>query len=123
MGLNGFFILDDVNIGTGLTTANKGVAIRTPVIRIINSVASGAVVLPDLITNDNAGGLIVVINDSTQTVTIFPFPSASQTVNGGASVTVASNASYVLYSVPKLFRRGGYVGTASGTDWRGATIT
>ena len=123
LGLNGFFILDDQTITTGLTTANNGLPLATPCIRVVKSVASGAIVLPDLITNNTMGGFIAIINDSAVTITVFPFPTSSQTINGGASITIASGATGMFFCVPKQLRRGGYTVTGAGLDWRGASIS
>lgn len=123
LGVNGFFILDDQVIGTGQTTANLGLAVASQCIRVTKSVSSGAVVLPDLITNNNFGGLVAIINDSAQTITIYPFPSSSQTVGGSASTTLASGSSMILLAVQKIQKRGGYANTGAGTDWRTGTFS
>lgn len=123
LGLNGFLVLDDQTIITGQTSANVGLPMASQCIRVVKSVSSGAIVLPDLSSNNSFGGIVAIINDSTVTITVYPFPTLSQTVGGGASTTATSGTSLILVAVPKLIKRGGYTVTGSGTDWRIASLS
>lgn len=125
LGTNGFFIIDNQYVATGQTSANTGLPFLSQCVRVTKSIASSAaMVLPDLITNNNMGGMVALINDSPNTITVYPFPSASQTVNGTTSVTVATGTTTIFLAVQKFVKRGGYQGqSGAGTDWRIASLS
>ena len=83
------YALDDV---LSTSTANAQAAatpIKNAVSRVTVATASGSLILPDILTNV-AEDMIWVLNDTAQTINVFPFVSSS--INGAANTALALTA-------------------------------
>lgn len=119
---------EDIALFAGAgTTALTGYPVKGQVHRIIsNPGATSALVMKSILSLDNPQ-LVILINDSANAVVVFPFaakqaPDNAETVNGGASFTLASLSTGVFWSsVVQTKRKGGPVVNA--LNWSAASFT
>ena len=134
MGTQGYTAGDDIVIPAGasttITSPPPGTVLRGQLHRVtVNATANAAVQMRSILSNDNPQ-VVVVVNDSTNAIVLFPFKAigagatdTAENINGGqGGFTVASNASAVLFaSLAQTKRKGS--GTANTLNWSAATFT
>lgn len=122
---------EDIVIGTGAgTTAQTGYPVKGQSHRIIAcGTASAALVMKSIMSLDNPQ-LVILINDSTQTVVVFPFKAfgggaidTTENINGVATgFSIATLTSAVFWSsVVQTKRKGGP--TVNSLNWSAATFS
>lgn len=91
----------NASLATGATSQQLGVLARGEIIQVLQSVVGGSIVLPSL-TNGDAPNLIVVVNDSPNSINVGG--SAGDKVNGvattasfGAGVQAVASLSSVIF--------------------------
>lgn len=132
LAAQGFPQGEEIFLPTGsLTTQQGGYPVKGQCHHItFCNVASAALVLKSILSNDNPG-MVFLINDSANTVVVFPFKSfgtgatdTTETVNGGASFSVtASNAAIFIASLVQTKRKGGSSGTTPALNWSAALLS
>lgn len=85
LGRHRFSCDDDKTAGIANSQGGAN-AILSQVSRITSAVANGSMILRDMLTND-APSLVWVINDSAQTIQVYPF--VGQHVNGALNTALA----------------------------------
>lgn len=105
------FMLDD-NRTAGALAAQAGAApLSSNLTRCtVSSAATASFILPDILTNE-ADGIAIVINDSANSIDVFPF--VGQNVNGALNTALAIAAGGFA-----VFSR-----VAANLDWRAAAFT
>lgn len=123
---------EDIMIPAGAgTTQQTGYPVKGQSHRIMNvgtGTASAALVMKSILSLDNPQ-LVILINDSTQTVVVFPFKAfgvgaidTAETINGGASLSIPTLTSAVFWSsVVQTKRKGGP--TVNTLNWSAATFS
>jgi hypothetical protein len=118
LALAGFPVTDDQS--AGLTTQTTGTPIIGDAFRVTTSAgANGACILKSSLSNE-ACPLVFVINDSPNTIKVFPTPGESQGGSANASLSIPAGQSGIFVKVPVLVQKGG--GGGGTTDWRSAVI-
>jgi hypothetical protein len=104
------------------TAQGSATRVSEQVIRIIAGVSNGAVVLPSILSGE-AGSLPLgwVINDSPNTIKIFPFTGESQNGVVNQSLSVSSGAAAFYYKEPAATGKGG--GQTGTTNWHSNTVS
>ena len=95
------------------STANAQVAatpIRNAVSRVTVATASGSLILPDILTNV-AEDMIWVLNDTAQTINVFPFSAGS--INGAANTALSLTTGQAAV----------FIRDRANNDWRSAAIS
>lgn len=88
LGRHRYQLDDNRTTGPASTQATAAPCI-SPATRFQNSVANGSAILPDMLTNSGNETLTFVLNDSANSIVVYPF--GSQTINGGATpLTIAA---------------------------------
>ncbi len=87
---------------------------------VISAAANGAAVLKSVLSNE-APPICYVINDSANTIKVFPF--TGENINGSlnTSLSVVAGGLACFFRVPPLLSKSG--GGGGTNDWRGAAIT
>jgi hypothetical protein len=120
LGLDGFAVLD--NQSANATTQATATRVTGVVTRFTVVGASGAAVMPSLLTNE-AAQIVFVINDA-PTNALLVFPAGGETRNGSLnsslSVPAGQSAIFIKVNGAQLGKGGGQ-GTAT-NDWRSAVI-
>lgn len=104
-------ILD--NQATGPASAQTtALPVAAEAIRVTSSAANGSLILRSIKTGE-ASTMTFVINDSANTIVVFP--SVGESLNGttNASISIAAGVSGLFVFVPQKL---------GGPDWRGNTI-
>jgi hypothetical protein len=98
-------------------TQNTATRINSPLSRVLKSVSTGSLILPSIL-NGEANEMMVVVNDSPNTINVYP--AVGEKTNGSlnTAVSVATGASGVF--VPVLNSANNYPSTL---DWRTAVIS
>lgn len=109
LGRQRFSLDDDKTAGSASSQAGA-TAITSAVSRITSAVASGSVVLRDMLTNDAPSPLMWVLNDSANTIQIYPF--GAQTINGSANPLAVVAGGFAFLSRVQ-----------ANLDWRGQAYT
>lgn len=129
-GGQGFSEGDNISLfaGAGLT-ASTGYPIRAQLHRVTTAIANAALVLPSIMTNADNAPLIIIVNDSAQTVKVFPFlgpsPDNTENINGvatGFSITSVTSAVFFA-SLVQLKRKGGSGSTTPALNWSAALFS
>lgn len=94
--------------------------------------ANAALVMKSILSNDNPG-MVFLINDSANTVVVFPFksfaagaPDTGESMNGVANASfsiTAGNAAIFVASVVQAKRKGGSQGSTPAVNWSAALLT
>jgi hypothetical protein len=129
MGTQGYPCGEDIFLFAGAgTTAATGYAVRDQVHRVITSIANAALTMKSILTND-APQLVVIINDSAQTIKIFPYTGGTvdttETINGattGFSIATVTTAVF-FSSLVAIKRKGGSGSTTPALNWSAATFS
>jgi hypothetical protein len=128
-GNQGFFFGDDLFIPAGAgTTAVAGVPLKGQAHRIIaNKTANAALTLKSILSNDNPQIVIVVNDDPTNAVKVFPFTGGTDTgenINGvNTGFTIGAVTSAVFWSSLVQTKRKGGSGGANALNWSAATFS
>jgi len=113
---------DDIVIAAGMNTQANSYAIKGQAVRVASAPANGALQLKSLLSNE-APYMWWVINDSGQTIVVFPFLStAFPEKQGGvnnAGLSIPAGQSGYGFKVSQTTRGGGATNTV---DWRSAVI-
>lgn len=112
---------------TGAGAQAQGIRIYGVVNRIVKSVATGAVILPSVVSME-APPLVIVLNDSPNSINVGA--AAGEQMNGVATtssfgagiVTIAAAGAGIFFRSGSPAGIGG-VGTASQLNWHGAAMT
>jgi hypothetical protein len=125
-----FTINDNLNasLATGATSQAQGLLARGEIVRVVQSVATGSVVLPTLTYGDAGGAPVVVINDSPNSINVGA--AAGDKINGvattasfGAGIQAVAAAGWGIF-VPSTSPLGvGGVATVSLNNWHAAVGT
>jgi hypothetical protein len=118
LGLLGFALDDNLR----LTQTSQALAdpVRSEVNRITSAVANGAMQLKSSLSND-APPVCFVLNDSAQTVKVFPATGENQGGVANASLSIPAGQGGIFIRVPVQTARAG--GAVNATlDWRSAVI-
>jgi hypothetical protein len=117
LALQGFPCTDDQSAMN--TTQVLGTPVIGDLFRVIKSATNGSLMLKSSISNE-ASPLIFVVNDSPNTIVVFPFVGESQGGSTNASLSIPTGQSGVFVRVPPQVQRGG--GGGGTGDWRSAVI-
>ena len=90
-----------------------------PVNRVTTSVANGSCVLPSVLSNE-ANSMVFVINDSPNSINVYPFTGEKMIGVANAAFAVASGLSGFFVRIPPSIGRGG--GGGGTNDWRAAAV-
>jgi hypothetical protein len=117
LALNGFPVTDDVSATS--TAQSTATAVVGDLVRVIQSVANGALVLKSSLSQD-APPLAFVVNDSGNAIKVFAF--TGEFLNGVAngSLSIPGGQSGIFVRVPPQVAKGG--GGGGTLDWRSAVI-
>jgi len=121
LGQNGFTVFDD---NTALNTTQATATRCTgQVTRFITVPASGAAVLPSLVSVE-AQSLVFVINDGANALAVFPFTGETRngTLNSSLSVPSGQSAIFIKVQAASVGKGGGIVPGSFSNDWRSAVI-
>jgi hypothetical protein len=112
LGLDGFYCLDDVT-ASSTTTQAGATAITAECTRVTLSPANGSLILRSLTTLD-APPIVFVVNDSANTIKVYPATGENLSGTQNASLSIPSGESGIFVSVPN--------GNGDTQDWRSAVI-
>jgi hypothetical protein len=118
---NGFPIVDDLAAPTSAQgTATKCIG---QVSRFTTAVANGAAILPSLLSLE-ATGLIFVVNDTPQTIKVFPFTGETEggVANQSLSIATGTSGIFIAVTAAKTAKGGGVAPGSFSNDWRTANI-
>jgi hypothetical protein len=118
LALQGFAVTDDQNCGQ--TTQTLATPIIGDLFRVTTSVSNGSAQLKSSISNE-ASPLIFVVNDSPNTIKVFPFVGETEGGVANASLSIPTGQSGIFVRVPPQVSKGGGVVQGTG-DWRIAII-
>lgn len=118
LALQGFPVTDDQNCGQ--TTQTLGTPIIGECFRVTTAVSNGTAQLKSSISNE-AAPLIFVINDSANTIKVYPFVGETQAGVANGSLSIPTGQSGIFVRVPPQVAKGGGVNQGTG-DWRVAII-
>lgn len=132
LAVQGFVQGEEIYLPTGsLTTQQGGYPVKGQLHHItFCNVANASLVMKSIMSNDNPG-MVFLINDSANTVVVFPFKAfgtgatdTAETVNGGASFSVTSNnAAVFISSLVQPKRKGGSSGSTPSLNWVAALLS
>lgn len=130
LSANGFSFGDDFFFFAGApTTQAGGASFKSEVHRVAaNAVANAAMVLKSLLSND-ANLFSSLINDSPNTVTVFPAKQAAslpqESMNGvaNASFAVTAGNSAIFIGTPVQIKRKGGTSGGGTLNWAAALIS
>jgi hypothetical protein len=107
---------------TNANSQNTAVRIMEQVVRVIGGVSNGSIVLPSILSGD-AGSMPLgwVVNDSPNTIKLFPFTGESQNGVTNGSLSVSAGAAIFYYKEPAATRKGG--GQTGTTNWHSNTVS
>lgn len=104
------------------TTQATATRITGQVCRITGSAgANGAVVLPSLLSNEADSALGWVLNDSPNSIKLFPSGGESQNGVANASLTIAAGAAAFYYKEPSTTGKGG--GQTGTNNWHSSSVS
>lgn len=122
LGLNQFPVFDDMVASN--TTQATATRLVSQVSRFTKVAASGAAVLPSLLSLE-APTLVFVINDDpADALTVFPATGETRngTLNSGLSVPAGQSAIFIAVLAAKTAKGGGIAPGSFANDWRSAVI-
>jgi hypothetical protein len=135
LGTQGFTSGEDIMLFAGAPTSQQGAyPIKGQMHRIVAcSVANASLVLKSVLSNDNPQ-LVFLINDSPNTLVVFPFksfaagspPDVGESVNGvvnGSFSLTSLNAAIFVSSLVQSKRKGGSSGITPALNWSAALLT
>src|SRR5262245_61114504 len=120
-------LADNLNasLATGATSQANGLAFRGEMLRVTQSVATGSVVLPSL-TNGEASPIIVVINDSPNSINVGA--NVGDKINGtattssfGAGILAVATTGWAIFIASGSPLGVGGVATVSPNNWHAVT--
>jgi hypothetical protein len=118
LGISGFTVQDNLSWQT--TTQATAAAISTEVSRVLQSAASGAGILPSIGMNA-AQPFYFVLNDSAQTIDVYPWNGEKLNGTANQAFPIAAGAFGIFMQEPVQTRRGG--GTQGTTNWHAVQMT
>lgn len=121
LGQNGFPVLDDQSAPN--TTQATATRVTGQVTRFIVVPASGAAVLPALISLE-AQSIVFVINDGANALAVFPATGDTRngTLNSSLSVPAGQSAIFIKVQAASVGKGGGIAPGSFSNDWRSAVI-
>lgn len=99
----------------------KGVRVNSTVMRVVAGVSNGSITLGSLLSNDAASPLGWIVNDSPNTIKLFPFTGESQNGVANASLSIATGAAAFYYKEPASTGKGG--GSTGTTNWHSSAVS
>lgn len=124
LGQNDFPVFDD--LVASATTQNLATKCVSQVNRFIKVVASGAAVLPSLVSLEAPNMIFVINDDPSDALSVFPAPG--ETINAlgvnAAFTGIAAGTSAIFIAVvaAKAAKGGGIVPGSFANNWRAAVI-
>jgi hypothetical protein len=109
LGRHGY-TLDDARTTGPASTQATAAPLLSSATRFTGSVANGSAILGDMLTNNKNETLVYVVNDSPNSIVVYPF--GSQTINGGTTPLTIAAAGFGLFV--RIF---------SALDWRAQPFT
>lgn len=103
------------------TTQATAARVYSQVCRVTASVSNGAVVLGSLLSNEADNVLGWVVNDSPNSIKLFPFTGESQNGSANGSLTIATGTAAFYYKEPTTTGKGG--GTQGTNNWHSSTVS
>jgi hypothetical protein len=100
---------------------NTGFRATAPVLRVTGGVANGSVVLPSQLSNEAANPIGWIINDSGNTIKLFPASGENQNGTLNASLSISNGQSAFYFKEPAVTGKGG--GTVGTTNWHSSTLS
>lgn len=122
LGLNQFPVYDNLN--SSVTAQGTATRLLGAVNRVTTAAANGSFVLPSLVSLEADSGLIFVINDSAQTIKVFPFTGETNggVANASLSIPTGQSGIFVAVTAAKTAKGGGIAPGSFANDWRSAAI-
>jgi hypothetical protein len=120
-GQNQFPVYDGL-VGVAVATQNAATRLTGNVNRVTKSVNTGSFVLPQMLTGEADSSMVFVINDSANTINIYPF--VGETMQGSANATfqiTTGTSGFFLRVYGASIGKGGGNQTPT-NDWRPASI-
>jgi len=118
LAADGFTVLDDLG-APNAANQNTGTALPGPANRFTTSVATGSATLKSIISNE-CSFLCFVINDSPNSMNVYPFPGEKMNGVANAAFAVPAGQSGFFLRIPPTIGRGG--GGGGTNDWRPAVV-
>jgi hypothetical protein len=124
LAADGWPVGDEVFIPAAAgTTQAAGLPFKSAAHRVTaNGTASASMTLKSLLSNE-APGLVWLINDSANTVAVFPFAGEKMIGVANASFLVTAGNAAVFVAIPVQIKRKGGTSGGGTTDWRASLIT
>lgn len=128
----GFTFGEEIALFAGAgTTAVTGYPVKDQCHHVTTcSVASAALVLKSIMSNDNPG-MVFIVNDSANTIVVFPFKASAagavdnvELINGatGGFAITSLNSAIFTASLVQQKRKGGAGGTTPELNWSAALL-
>lgn len=117
---------DDIFIAAGVTTQAAATAVaRSGANRVVSAPSGGAILLPAMLNADEGGDIVFVINDSANSINVFPMPGETMLGAANAAFAVAAGAfGMFLVKAPNLSYQMQSVQTPTSVyDWRAVVMT
>jgi hypothetical protein len=123
LGLSGFPVTDN-NACPNASSQATATRIIGDAWRVTTSVANGSAILPSILSQE-APPLVFVINDSPNSIKVYPFLSTASpelmNTSANAALTIVAGGWGMFVKVPPLTTKGG--GTQGTSNWSGSTGT
>lgn len=119
-------VLDNIFIATAqITQALAQAVARAGANRVVASPANGAILLPAMLNEDEAADIVFVINDSANTIQVFPALGETMLGVANAAFSVAAGATGIfLCKPPNIALQMQSVQTVTSVyDWRAVVMT
>ena len=134
LGTQGFAFGDDIFIPSGAsTTEATAIPIKSQCHRIIaNGTSTAALAMKSILSNDNPQIVVIINEDPTNGVAIFPFKATAsgavdtaETINGVTTAfTLAAATTAVFFSSLVMIKlKGGKNSTTPALNWSAATFS
>jgi hypothetical protein len=118
LAISGFPVTDDAG-APNANSQSTGTPVVGDLLRVVTSVSNGSVTLKSSVSND-APPLCFVVNDSPNTIKVYPFSGESLNGTLNLALSVPSGQSGIFVRIPPATSRGG--GGGGTVDWRAAVI-
>ena len=118
LALQGFPATDDA-AAPNASSQGTATAFIGDLLRVTTSAANGSVILKSNLSNE-APPLCFVVNDSPNTIKVYPFAGESLNGTTNLALSIPSGQSAIFVRVPPASSKGG--GGGGTIDWRAAVI-
>jgi hypothetical protein len=119
LGVDAFPVVDNL-AAMNANAQNTATPLLGAANRVVTSVSNGSCILPSILSNASSNALLFVVNDSPNTIKVYPAAGENQNGVANATLSVPTGQSAIFMKVPPATSKGG--GGGGTTDWRSAVI-